>query len=452
MWKIWSRFLIMFGLIGGLFTLNAQENNVNIQPKVNSPYSRFGLGDPVDQFLAGTSGMAGLSAAFRDPYHLNLLNPASLSGLQATAFEVGLFAKYSNLVSSSQTEDIWSGNLNYMALGFPLKNPINKVLDRDRSPWSFGMSLSLQPYTIVGYDVETSTVVEGIDQVSSFLKGTGGTYKVQWGTSAKYKDLSVGVNLGYLFGKITNSRRIEFDSLDFYYNTEFRDDISIGGFVWNAGVQYIYYFKKPGKDGVMEKTSKRLIAGAYGNSTLPFKTKSERYYSRTNFGYGVRDTILYQDIVEENGQLPTELTIGLAYEDVNKFRIGMEYYYGAWSEYENEAKEEMLSDTWRFRVGGEYIPDYASYNSYLRRMRYRAGFSYGLDPRSLGGEQLKTYSVTFGFGFPIIMPRQQVSFINFGVEAGQFGLGSEVLEETYVKMTLGFTLNDNTWFFKRKFN
>lgn len=452
MLKNWSKILILFGFLVGFGTLAAQENNVNIQPKTNSPFSRFGLGDPIDQFFAGQSGMAGLSAAFRDPYQLNLLNPASLTSLQATSFEVGLYGKYSNFETPSASDGLWSGNLNYMALGFPLKNPINKVLDRDKSPWTFGMAIALQPYTVVGYDVETTSVVEGINQVTSFLKGTGGTYKFQWGNAAKYKDVSVGVNIGYVFGKITNSRRIEFDSLDTYYNSEFRDDISIGGFTWSAGVQYIYYFKEPGRDGVLKKSSKRLIVGAYGNSTLPIDTKSDRFYSRTNLAYGIRDTVLFEDIVEESGQLPTELTVGLSYEDVNKFRLGAEFYYGAWSEYRNDAKEENLMDTWRIRVGGEIIPDVASYNNYFRRVRYRAGFSYGSDPRSIGGEQLTTYNVTLGFGFPIIMPRQQISFVNFGVEAGQFGVGSDVLTETYVKMTLGFTLNDNTWFFKRKFN
>ena len=452
MWKFWSKFLIIFCFAGGSVALSAQQNNANIQPKINSPYSRFGLGDPVDQFLAGPAGMAGLSAAFNDAFLLNLQNPASLTYLQATAFEVGAFGKYSQLESGTESDGVWSGNLNYLALGFPLKNPINKALDRDRSPWGFGMSLSLQPYTNVGYDIETKTVVEGADLVTNYLKGTGGTYKVQWGNGARYKDFAVGANIGYLFGKITNSRLVEFDSLAVSYNSEFRDEISIGGFYWNVGVQYTYYFKEPGRDGTLTRSNKRLIFGAYGNAIQPFSTKTDQFYSRTNFEYGQRDTIQFEDIVEERGQLPAEFTIGVMYEEISKLRLGFEYYNGLWSQYENEGKEEQLSDAWKIRIGGEFIPDFASYNNYFRRMRYRLGFVYGTDPRSLGGDQLTTYSLNFGFGFPIVMPRQQISFVNFGVEVGQFGIGSEILKENYVKMTLGFTLNDNTWFFKRKFN
>ena len=80
------------------------------------------------------------------------------------------------------------------------------------------------------------------------------------------------------------------------------------------------------------------------------------------------------------------------------------------------------------------------------------GFFYGQDPSNLRWySQLTEYGLSFGLGFPIIMPRQQTSFINLAVEAGRFGL-SEGLQETFVKMTIGFTLNDNSWFFKRKFN
>ena len=61
------------------------------------------------------------------------------------------------------------------------------------------------------------------------------------------------------------------------------------------------------------------------------------------------------------------------------------------------------------------------------------------------------YGVTFGMGMPIILPRQGKSFINLGFEVGKQGF-ADSLEETFFKFNLGFTLNDDTWFFKRKFN
>jgi len=47
--------------------------------------------------------------------------------------------------------------------------------------------------------------------------------------------------------------------------------------------------------------------------------------------------------------------------------------------------------------------------------------------------------VSFGFGLPLTLPRQQVSFINFAFEFGQNG-GNTTIQETYGRLTVGFTL------------
>jgi hypothetical protein len=430
--------------------LSAQ--NAEINPKINSPYSRFGLGDLVDQYLAAPAGMAGLSAAFHDPFHLNLLNPASLSHLQATAFEVGLDAKYSSLESGDQSETFWSGNLTYLALGFPLINPINEVLDRKRRDIGLGMAFSLQPYSSVGYNVETVAMDPDVGQVTNFLKGNGGTYRFNWGNGFHFKDIAVGVNLGYQFGKITNSRRVEFDSLELAYISEFLDEVSVNGLVWSAGLQYTYKFKKPGKNGLPEPTGKRIILGAYGNSTTGFSTETSRFIERYNLVYGLQDTIFNQEGIDGEGTLPASFTVGAMYQDLNKLRVGVEFGMQNWSGYENDAKpDNLLQDANRISIGGEFIPNHLSYNNYFERVRYRLGFFYAEDPRTFGGEQLTETGITLGMGFPIILPRQRTSFVNLAIEAGQFGL-SDSLTENYIRMTLGFTLNDNTWFFKRKFN
>ena len=450
MLSVWSRIVGTAALCCCTWAVFAQ--NATITPKINSPFSRFGLGNFVSQYYAGPGGMGGLSAAFHDPYHLNTINPASLASLQSTAFEVGLNAQYSGLKSDGASESIWSGNLNYMALGFPLINPINEALDRKRSKFGLGMAFALQPYTVVGYNIESTSDQEDLGPTTNFLKGTGGTNRLLWSNAVKYKGFSGGVTLGYLFGQLTNSRRVEFDSVELAYVTEFLDEVSINGFFWEAGLQYTHEFKKLKATGELEPSGRRLIIGLNGNSSDNFNTNTSRFAERFNSSYGVQDTIFNETGVKQKGTLPSDLSIGVMYENVNDFRFGVEYGIENWSEYVNEAKpDSSLLDTWRIRAGMEWIPDYQSYNNYFERMRYRFGFYYGLDPRSFEGEQLKEYGVSLGFGFPIIMSRQRVSFVNLSLEAGQFGL-SDTLRETFVKMTLGFTLNDNTWFFKRKFN
>ena len=69
----------------------------------------------------------------------------------------------------------------------------------------------------------------------------------------------------------------------------------------------------------------------------------------------------------------------------------------------------------------------------------------------INGVQLEQYGFTLGLGMPVVAPRQTTSYIHLGIELGRFGT-SDVLQENYARINLGFTLNDNSWFFKRKFN
>lgn len=430
-----------------------QTNFGDIQPKDNSPFSRFGIGDLINQNFVSTIGMGGLSAAQHDPLHLNILNPASLGFLRATAFEVGFNGEYSTLENKGESASGWNGNLNYIAIGFPLKNPINEVLDRKLSQIGWGMNLALVPYSIVGYDIQTEAQVDTL-QITNRFRGSGGTYRFLWGNAVRYKDLSVGVNLGYIFGKVSNRRYVFFENLPtHYYYNDLLSEYSISGFNWNIGVQYDYVFKKAKKDGVALPTGKKITIGAYGNSATSFSTNSDELFTRLPIpsSFSGVDTISSQQGIIGSGQLPAEFSIGLMYQKVNKFKIGINYKTAQWSQYENDAQPEDLLNTYQVAFGGEYIPDFLSYNRYLKKVRYRFGAFYGTDARSFNGEQLQEYGVSLGFGLPIILPRQQTSFINFALEAGKFGL-SDSLNETYIRMSVGFTLNDNTWFFKRKFN
>lgn len=423
------------------------------QPKFNSPYSRIGLGDSWNNNFAALNGMADIYAAFHDPHNVNLNNPASLGHLFTTSFEVGVRARYGDLESPTEQLDVWSGNLAYMSLGFPLKNPISRALDRDESNFNWGMNISLVPYTTVGYTVETTEQRPDIGQIRYIFQGEGGTNKILWGNGVKYKDFSVGVNIGYFFGKIEQNQEVIFDSLFASYRDVILTDISHSGFVWNFGMQYDIVFKDKQSDGSLKPTGKQITLGFTGNSNLDFNTKSTIFNSRLNQVYNSLDTILYDPLASGSGQLPAEFALGFIYKNKNKMKLGLNYSQALWSNYRNEAKgNETLSNTFRIAAGAEFIPDISSYNSYAKRIRYRIGAFYGTDPRSDGfNEQLTNYGITIGLGLPVILPRQQQSFINIAFELGQFG-SDQFLKETYAQMTVGFTLNDNRWFFKRKFN
>jgi len=432
------------------------------QPKDNSPYSRLGIGDLTDQFFAAQGGMGGLGAAFYDDYHMNIANPASLARLREAAFEVGLYSEYNVLTDATgQNEQLktWNGNLRYLSLGFPLKNPINEVLDQKKKKIRWGMNFTLLPYSNVNYNIQTltdQTIGDTLTSVNFSNQGSGGTYKIMWGNAVNIKNFSAGINLGYFFGKIENDKIVTFPDLQFSNDNFFTDDFLVGGFTWNLGLQYDHVLATKEDSNVPIEF---ITIGLSGNSRNKFNLTRNRFWSTRNSTIGTLDTILSvsgSETTENTGYLPGEVAIGVMYTKVNKMRFGVDFKFQSWSEYINDLVAAADSDrdnvsVWRLGIGGEYVPDARSYNKYLKKVRYRFGAFYSKDPRSIQDDHLLKYGATVGFGLPVILPQGKKSFVNLAFELGQIGL-ADALTRTYFKINLGFTLNDNTWFFKRKFN
>ena len=441
-------------LLGGS-GLHAQlaSDFVDIRPKLNSPLSRFGGGNPLDQVHAAQSGMGALRTAYQNAYHLNVQNPASLASLQASSFEVGIYARNANLSDSDSEVNTWQGNLRYLALGFPLRNPVNLSLEQLENSWNAGMAFSLAPVSIVGYDLLLTDTDEDFGRTTNTLRGNGGAYRFTWSTAARYRSLSAGVNLNYNFGKVTNSRVVIFNDLPEALGSELLEDVANSGFSLGYGLQYGYEFKSVNDEGERTTNGKRIIIGVDGTLGTTIDNTSTRLLRRFSptGGLFVRDTLLSEVEVEGETTLPASYNVGVAFHDFNRLFIGVEFGQTKGSQYRNSALPDRLVDGTRFAAGIEYIPDVTSYNSFFKRVRYRAGVRIEDDGRTLDGMQARRNAVTIGAGFPLRLPRQQISFIDLAIEAGQFGV-PDVLDENYVQFTLGFSLNDNSWFFKRKLN
>ena len=427
------------------------------QPKFNSPYSSLGIGDIVSPYFANQAGWGGQTAAFHDPYHLNLANPASFAYLRSTALETGIFAKYSDYKSSTASQQEWNGNLSHLALGFTLKSPINEVLDKVKSPWTYAMGVALTPYSRVGYNVETRATFQNLDDIQNSFKGTGGLYRIAWTSAAKYKNTAFGVNLGWIFGKTT------YENNTYFYDTSAiklptfqdnnRQDISSNGFVWNLGVQHDFVLQRSETD--KDVPTRWITVGLAGNGKHNLNSIEDRFQIRSrgqnaNGSYSDADTLTAITDLSRKLTLPATFSIGIQYVKANKLKLGAQLGVESWSGYVNEARPETMRNTLSISGGAEYIPDYISYNKFMRRMRYRAGAYYRQDPRTSTGTDFNDIGITLGLGMPVILPRQQASLVNLALEIGNIGTNSPI-EETYFRFTAGFTLNDNSWFYKRRF-
>ena len=439
-------------IVNGICAFSQNVIDKNNQPKENSPLSKYGLGNLSPQYLISNGSLGGLTAAYRDPYTFNPYNPASLSSMRAAAFEIGLFAKNTTISSTSTSVKSWSGNINHIALGFPTYSVINEVLDRKPRVLRWGMGFSLTPFNTVGYNISTIENAPNTDSVriARFYVGSGGTYRMMWSNGVAYKGLSVGANLGYVFGKMAYERQTIFSSnLIDPYDNSFSETYSMTGITWNLGMQYDITLDPKSKFGD-KGGRKHIIIGAFGHPSSNFSTTKNITYLRGISGTTDSSTLAGSYDVVGKGKLPTEYSAGITYEDGMKLKVGVEYNVAKWSEYQNEARPENLKDMSQLALGAEFIVDKSKFKSEEEKIRWRVGYRTGKDPRSVDNQQVKTQLYTAGMSLPMRVGRgSQISYLSIGLEYGK--LSTPKLSENYFKITTGFTLNDNTWFLKRKF-
>ena len=97
----------------------------------------------------------------------------------------------------------------------------------------------------------------------------------------------------------------------------------------------------------------------------------------------------------------------------------------------------------KYIIGGYYIPKYDSFNSYLSRVVYRAGFRYDTNGLVINNQTINDYGMNFGLGLPL-----GVSKIDVGFEFGKRGtISSGLIQENYFNLSIGLSLSDK-WFRK----
>jgi len=169
------RLLVVFVAMFFVFASNFAQSG-----GFNSPFSRYGIGDIVDPNPIYLRHMGGINASFADSYHMNTVNPASMSFLRATSFDVGISANNINLKDDlDNTSRDWSGNLEYLSLAFPLTNPLNEVFEREKKDFRLGMGFSLQPVSRVAYHILNEDSDNDIGNFTREFVGNGGSWKNQ---------------------------------------------------------------------------------------------------------------------------------------------------------------------------------------------------------------------------------------------------------------------------------
>jgi len=408
--------------------------NLNLfsQIRIASPYSRFGIGDLADNNNAWNMTMGQTGYAFRSPYHVNYLNPASYTAFDSMSFvfEGGFNSEFVTLSSNFQRV-----NRNYASLG-------NLLFGMPVTRW-WKTSLGLVPFSDVGYNVASYEEYPNSGTVVRNYVGSGGINRFYWGNAFRItKNLSFGINASYLFGSMIREALVLFPDSVNSMNFQVGYYVTVNDLYFNAGLQY----------RAKLKNDLFLTAGAVFSPTSGMSAKTdvlaETFLVNSSSGEEIKDTLFMAEALKGKIIIPMMAGGGLALEKPDQWMVGLDYRWQNWANFSAFEMSDSLVNSWQISAGGEIIPKIDNYNNYLARIRYRLGFSFSKTYLHLRNTDLNEYAISIGFGLPL---RGVKTMLNLGAQFGSRGTTQQnLIQESYFKFVIGFTIYER-WFLKRKY-
>lgn len=440
------KFLIVLFISGGLqMTAFSQEN---------SPYSRYGLGDITPNRNIFNRGMAGIAAGVSDYQSVNFTNPAALSNIFNTIFDVAAEADFRTLKSSNPAKKSSSANslFSYLQMAFPLSSPAMYKKDR-----RWAMSFGLKPFSKINYKIEKRERLTGIDSLYTLYEGSGGANQAYVSTALKIKNFSVGVTAGYMFGNKEYSTKLQFiNDTVIYYQSNSANKTTFGGIFLNAGLQYEKVFNQDAKLEV----PKILRVGMYGNWQQKMRANREDIRETISFDPNGRiyriDSIYEQKDIKGKIIIPATIGMGFSFQNAH-WMYGADFETTNWNNYRYYGQTDLVKNSWMIRAGAQYYPAKQNTPSkkYFNFVRYRGGFYYGSDYIKLNTNR-PDYGFTLGAGMPLTS-LQRISYtgeyavLNTALELGNRGNRTSGIRENIIRFSIGVSMNAR-WFQKPKYN
>ncbi len=414
---------------------------VSAQSGTNSPYSQYGLGHLSDQASGFNRGMNGLGIAFREHNQVNYINPASYSSMDSLTFifDMGLSGQITNFREGTQSKNARNADFEYVVAGF-------------RAFRHLGVSFGLVPYTNVGYDYSVADYVDDTRTVTygSEYSGSGGIHEIFLGAGWEvFKGLSIGANIGYLWGDINRSVVNSYsdsyvNTLSKYYNS------SVSSYKLDIGLQYSFR---------LDRRNELTIGATYGLGHR-LASEPECLVISNNSSTYVADTTGYS--IKNGLEIPMTIAAGLAWSHRNRFTVGADFSYERWGSIKYpvydvvddvpsyELTDGYYSDRYKVTVGGQFCN-----NEYGRRwidhVRVRLGASYSTPYYRINGKDgPREFSVSAGFGIPIINSYNNRPMVNISCQWAHSAARDMITENTFM-INIGVTFNER-WFMKFKFD
>ena len=429
-----NRKINMNKFIGCLVLSALTTMPVFAQSGTNSPYSQYGLGDLADEGVGFNKGMGGVGYAFRKGNEVNPMNPASYASIDSVTmiFDGGLSGQITNFKEGGRKLNAKSGGFDYVTGAFRLFRHV-------------GVTFGVMSYSNIGYSYSSSERPEGMttDMVYKY-SGDGGLNQLFVGMGFQIlKSLSVGFNVGYLWGDMERTVKTSTSSS---INTLYREyNASISNYKLDFGLQYT--------QPVSAKDN--LTLGAVFSPG--HKLNADPYCREINANSSIlkSDTTTYT--ITNGLELPTTIGVGLAINHDQRLRVGADFRYQKWGSIDFPAfsgnsyslRSGLLKDSYKFNVGAEWIPNPRSTRSVFHHIRYRVGAGYTTPYYYINGQDgPKDLQLSLGIGVPIMNAYNNRSFLNVSAQWQHRSADNLITENTF-RLNIGITFNER-WFSKMK--
>lgn len=414
-----------------------------------SPYSRFGLGTMPMRVNGNTTSMAGAGLGLSYRNYVNVNNPATYSNIDSLTFVLDIGMNLSHTTSKLNNDQSFKHNsaqFSHVNAGFRLFR-------------NLGMVLGFMPYTSIGYDYNTHTVVDKDNNIklNQTFFGSGGLHQVLagWGYSP-VRNLSLGMNVGFLWGEYNHSTTESYsvnETASNIYNAYVRlYQADIKTYTLDWGAQYAVNFA-PKQTISLGATFG--LGHTMGGDAIYYK-------------YIQGNEIEAKDTVSQGFEIPLSIGIGVAYKYADRMKVafdwGMEMWKGCRIPYiaksDNDDNLVCSTDQYRdrmtFRLGAEYCVNPLA-AKYSKRIKYRLGAYYHTPyfKMETNSDALhdgpSEYGITAGLALPISNQINRGSVINFGIRWNhlQPSIKTGMITDNQFMINLGLTFNEQ-WFAKWK--
>lgn len=446
------------------FMASAQTSSINAY----SPYSMYGPGELMTPGTVQMRSLGGIGLGIRALGQVNTQNPAaaSIAPRKSFLFDVGIDgthfrnnqSKYdTNGVATSKARTVYNtANIHSIAIAFPVAK-------------NLGATLSVAPYSSVGYKVKTTEqnndIWADIGRVQYGHEGEGDISEVKLSLGwAPWQRLSIGVAAKYYWGNITRIYKGQVTDLitgnGTYAPTTGTDNYVVNSFKLQVGLQW----------NILLSETRIFTLGATYDLGGKLNPRHESYVYTDNTINNIQRLPIRDEMNSLELRVPHRVGVGLFFRD-RAIAWGADYVYAAWGggngAYEENTTVKTIDvkycDTHTVKFGFEVTPRASDVRNYLNRVSYRIGARFGNNYQTFGGKMVNEMALTAGFGLPVKV--WGASSVNIGFEYGRrSSAGSAVVNgqkvglvtQNYYKLSIGFSLfsadTSDYWFVRPKYD